>query len=115
MIRMKSRLFAVRTLLAAVVVFTGCVATSPAADAPGVKKPVLLYSRHYNAVGETRYLPEGNYKDILNRLGAEFDVRVHSQPLNAQTLAGVNVVLIANPSDKAAGTNPAPPHVSGAD
>ncbi|MEQ2010043.1 MAG: hypothetical protein ABMA26_24945 [Limisphaerales bacterium] len=81
-----------------------------AADAP--KKPVLLYSRYFNAVGETRYLPDGNYKEVLTRLGSEFDVRVHNLPLVGRTLAGVDVVLIANPSDKAAGTNPPPPHVS---
>ena len=85
-----------------------------AADSPA-KKPVLLYSRYYTAVGETRYLPDGTYKEFLNRLRDEFNVRVHSQPFNAQTLAGVNVVLIANPSDKAVGTNPPPPHVSTAD
>ncbi len=45
----------------------------------------------------------------------DFDVRVHNQPLNAQTLADVNVILIANPSDKAVGTNPPPPHVSAKD
>lgn len=83
---------------------------SLAAAAP--KKPVLLYSRYFNAVGETRYLPDGNYKEILTRLCGEFDVRIHNMPLVARTLAGVDVVLIANPSDKAAGTNPPPPHVS---
>ncbi|HEU0038896.1 MAG TPA: hypothetical protein VFR76_06455 [Verrucomicrobiae bacterium] len=85
-----------------------------AADSPA-KKPVLLYSRYYNAAGESRYLPDGTYKDMLTRLRNEFDVRVHSQPLNAQTLAAVNVLLIANPSDKAVGTNPPPPHVTAAD
>jgi hypothetical protein len=84
-------------------------------DAVAASKPVLLYSRYYNAVGETRYLPEGNYKEILGRLRAEFEVRVSARPLDATTLAGVNVVLIANPSDKASGTNPPPPHVSPGD
>src|SRR6185436_20973499 len=74
-----------------------------------------LYSRYFNAVGEARYLPDGTYKEILSRLRDEFEVRVHSQPLNEQTLAGVSVLLIANPSDKAAGTNPPPPHVTAAD
>jgi len=86
-----------------------------AADSPDAKKPVLLYCRYFNAQGESRYLPDGNYKDILDRLRAEFDVRVNDQPLNADTLAGVNVVLVANPSDKAAGTNPPPHHVSATD
>jgi hypothetical protein len=85
-----------------------------AADSP-TKKPVCLYSRYFNAVGESRYLPDGTYQDILTRLRAEFDVRVHSRPLNAQTLAGISVLLIANPSDKAVGTNPPPPHVTAAD
>ena len=91
-----------------------CAQSLFAADSPA-KKPVLLYSRYYNAAGETRYLPDGTYKEILTRLRDEFDVRVNSQPLNAQTLAGVNVLLIANPSDKAVGTNPPPPHVTAAD
>lgn len=86
-----------------------------AADSPVGKKPVLLYSRYFNALGESRYLPDGNYKDILTRLRTEFDVRVNDHPLNAETLAGVDVVLVANPSDKAAGNNPPPPHVSATD
>ncbi len=28
-------------------------------------KPVFLYSRCSNAPGETRYLPDGNYKELL--------------------------------------------------
>src|SRR6185503_19048178 len=28
-------------------------------------KPVLLYSRYFNAEGETRYLPDGTFKEIL--------------------------------------------------
>ena len=85
-----------------------------AADSPA-KKPVLLYSRYFNALGEARYLPDGTYKEILTRLRNEFDVRVHRQPLNAQTLAGINVLLIANPSDQAVGTNLPPAHVTAAD
>lgn len=84
-----------------------------AADAP--KKPVLLYSRHFNAVGETRYLPDGTFKEILTKLRGEFEVRVNSDPLTAKSLTGVNVLLIANPSDKAVGNNPPPPHVSAQD
>jgi hypothetical protein len=78
-------------------------------------KPVLLYSRYFNAKGETRYLPDGTYSDVLKRLGETFQVRVHDEPLNADTLQDVAVVLIANPSDKAVGANPAPPHCTGAD
>ena len=73
-------------------------------------KPVFLYSRHFNAPGENRYLPDGNFKDLLQRLARDFDVRANDAPLNAETLAGVSVVLVANPSDKAAGTNPPPHH-----
>jgi hypothetical protein len=98
-----------------VVALLSVCGASLAADSPARKKPVLLYSRYYNAVGESRYLPDGTYKEILTRLREEFDVRVHSQPLNAQSLAGVNVLLIANPSDKAVGTNPPPTHVTAAD
>ena len=86
-----------------------------AADAVERSKPVLLYSRHFNAAGETRYLPDGTYKEVLRRLRDEFEVRVHNQPLTARTLADVNVLLIANPSDKAVGDHPPPPHVSTAD
>jgi hypothetical protein len=78
-------------------------------------KPVLLYSRHFNAQGEGRYLPDGTYKDVLQRLRSDFQVRVHNQPLTRESLADVKLLLIANPSDKAIGTNQAPPHVSAAD
>jgi len=78
-------------------------------------KPVLLYSRYYNAEGENRYLPDGAYKQLMRRLREDFDVRVHNLPLSLQTLADVNLLFIVNPSDKAAGNNPPPPHVSAAD
>ncbi len=73
-------------------------------------KPVFLYSRYFNAPGEDRYLPDGNYKDLLQRLGRDFEVRVNDQPLTAATLKGVSVVLVANPSDRAATNHPAPHH-----
>ena len=111
--RMKPRLFAVVIVPFALSLLVATRA-GLAADSTA-KKPVLLYSRCYNAVGESRYLPDGTYQEILARLRDEFEVRVHRQPLNARTLAGVNLVLIANPSDKAVGTNPPPPHVTGAD
>ena len=88
---------------------------APAADSVSRSKPVLLYSRYYNAQGEDRYLPEGTYKDVLQRLRSEFDVRVNNKLLTRETLADVKVLLIANPSDKAVGTNPPPPHVSARD
>ncbi|HEY2586270.1 MAG TPA: DUF4350 domain-containing protein [Tepidisphaeraceae bacterium] len=78
-------------------------------------KPALLYSRYFNAKGEKRYLPDGTYKLVLDRLKDRFDVRASDEPLNAQTLKGVSVVLIANPSDKAVGKNPPPHHVSSED
>jgi hypothetical protein len=90
---------------------SGAAGALHAADA----KPVLLYSRYFNAKGEKRYLPDGTYSDVLKRLAENFTVRVHDQQLNVDTLDGVAVVLIANPSDKAVGDNPPPPHCSPAD
>jgi len=74
-------------------------------------KPVFLYSRFFNAPGENRYLPDGNYKEVLELLGKEFEVRVSDKPLNAENLKDVNVVLVANPGEKAVANNPAPRHV----
>jgi hypothetical protein len=85
------------------------------ADADGKQKPVLLYSRYFNAEGEARYLPDGNYKDVLARLSADFEVRADNKPLTHESLADVKVVLIANPSDKAVGSHPAPRHIAPAD
>ena len=82
----------------------------PAADTATKAKPVLLYSRYFNAEGESRYLPDGTCKDVLGKLRGEFEVRVHHEALTAQNLSGVNVVLVLNPSDKAVGSHPAPPH-----
>lgn len=75
-------------------------------------KPVFLYSRYFNAEGETRYLPDGTYSEVLDRLKEEFEVRVHAEPLTSETLAGVDVVLIANPSAEAVEDNPEPPRFS---
>lgn len=77
--------------------------------------PVLLYSRYFNAPGENRYLPDGNFNDVLDLARKEFQVQVHARPLTAETLAGVNVVLIANPSDKGVGTNLPPHHFNAQD
>src|SRR5437762_7660726 len=82
----------------AILVFAGVIGMSLAA---ADKKPVLLYTRYFNAEGENRYSPDTTYKDILERIRAEFDVRADSKPLTRQSLAGVNVIVIANPSDKA--------------
>src|SRR5436309_2100160 len=84
--------------IACFILFSGAMRI-PAADAAAKTKPVLLYSRYFNAEGESRYLPEGNYKDVLDRLKADFTIRVHNNPLTPQTLADVKLVLIANPSD----------------
>ena len=78
-------------------------------------RPVLLYSRHYNAEGENRYLPDGTYKQVMQRLREDFEVRMHNKPLTRETLADVRLLFIVNPSDKAVGNNPAPPHVTAAD
>ena len=78
-------------------------------------RPVFLYSRYFNAKGETRYLPDGNYKPLLERLSKDFEIRVHDKPLTAETLAGVDVILVANPSDKAVGENSPPHHVDARD
>lgn len=87
------------------------VAVVQAADS----KPVFLYSRYFNAQGEARYLPDGNYKDLLQRLSQDFEVLVNDKPLTTETLAGVKVILIANPSDKAVGDKPPPHHVDAKD
>ena len=87
----------------------GCPAAQPG------HKPVLLYSRFYNAVGEKRYEPDGAYKQLMQRLQADFEVRIHKKPLTRETLEDVKLLLIVNPSDKAVSNNPAPPHVSEAD
>src|SRR6478752_7362323 len=88
------------------------VSASPAADPA---KPVLLYSRYFNAIGESRYLPDGTYRDLLERLRPTFKVRVSDQPLTVASLKDVALVLIANPSDKAVGDNPPPHHCTAAD
>ena len=82
---------------------------------PPTTNRVFLYSRYFNAQGENRYLPGGTYSEVLRHLGEHFEVRAHDQQLNEDTLQDVAVVLIANPSDKAVGANPAPPHCGAAD
>jgi len=93
-----------------------------AAEGAGQRKPVFLYSRYFNAEGEQRYLPDGTFKDVLDRLRTDFDVRTHRERLSPTSslsvphnLIGVKVVLIANPGDKAVGTNRPPSHFSSAD
>ena len=112
---MKSRFSAGRIVLIILFLRIAVAGGLPGSESRTRTKPVFLYSRHYNAAGENRYLPDGNFKEILARLRGEFDVRVHDQALDARTLADVSVVLIANPSDRAAGTNAPPPHMTAAD
>jgi hypothetical protein len=100
--------------LAALLSFAALSGPSAAGD-PAGGRPVLLYSRHFNAEGETRYLPDGTFKDVLGRLREHFDVRVHARALTKETLADVKLVLIANPSDKSVGSHPPPAHFSPAD
>src|SRR5688572_2689599 len=68
-----------------VLVLAGLLPGGIRAAEAAAKKPVLLYSRYFNAVGETRYLPDGSYKDVLEKLRADFEVRVHAEPLNRRT------------------------------
>lgn len=74
-------------------------------------KPVLLYSRTWNAEGETRYQPDGTYSGILAKLRTTFEVRVSADPVSAASLAGVAVILISNPSSKAVEGHPVPRHL----
>src|SRR2546421_11079989 len=104
----KFRLSALRALFLLCAVAMGVAAAAE-------KKPVLLYTRYFNAEGENRYSPDTTYKDILDRLRSHFDVRTDSKPLTERSLAGVNVVFIANPSDKAVPGHPAPHHFGQAD
>jgi hypothetical protein len=111
---MKSPFPRAGALALAILVLNAVASRVHAADTP-VKKPVFLYTRYFNAQGESRYLPDGTYKDVLGRLAGEFEVRVGREPLAAGTLKDVNVLLISNPSDKASGMNPPPRHISAED
>jgi unsaturated rhamnogalacturonyl hydrolase len=99
-------------LIALLLASAAHAAPAAAADAA---KPVFLWSGYFNAKGENRYTPNGNYRDVMDRLRKDFEVRIDSEPLNAQTLKGVSVVLISNPNDKASKTNPPPHHMSDED
>src|SRR4051794_20761129 len=99
-----------RTTLFLLCALLALLALFQPADAANGKKPVLLYSRYFNAKGETRYLADGTYKDVLGHLRESFDVRVSDQPLTTDSLSDVAVVLIANPSDQAVGENARPHH-----
>ncbi len=86
-----------------------------AAEPVSNTKPVFLYSRYFNGEGETRYLPDGTYQQVLRRLQTQFEVRTDREPLTGASLAEVKVVLIANPSDQAVGSHPPPHHFSPTD
>lgn len=94
---------------------TGCRTAPGGYGGTFGSRPILLYSLYFNAPGENRYAPDGAYREVLTRLKNEFDVRVSDQPLTTEALAGVRVLLIANPNDKAHGTNRPPHHVTPAD
>ena len=70
-----------------------------ASNSLAAEKPVFLYSQYFNAPGENRYPAGGNYSQAMDALRKEFTVRTNAEPLNAQTLADVKVLLIANPND----------------
>lgn len=90
----------------------GCISVP---DLRAAEKPVFLYSRQFNAVGETRYQPDGTYSEVLRRLKSDFVVRVNGDPMSDALLADVGVLLISNPGEKAVGTNPPPHHMTDSD
>ena len=98
-----------------IVLVLSCSIGFGAAGLAAAVKPVFLYSRYFNAEGETRYLPEGTYQQVLRRLETQFEVRVNRAPLTESNLVGVKVILIANPSDQAVGGSPSPHHFTAAD
>ncbi len=98
-----------RSFLSAAV--TGSLLMTVGPLAAQAAKPVLLYSRTWNAEGETRYQPDGTYSGILAKMRESFEVRIGTGPITTASFAGVAVILIANPSDKAVAGNPAPRHV----
>lgn len=109
---MKLRVSFLLVLIMGALLLSGCAATQQRGSSG---KPVLLYSLYFNAEGENRYPPDGVYSEVLKHLSEDFEIRVHRQPLTAQTLADVRLVLIANANDQAVPGFPPPPHVSAAD
>ena len=93
----------------------GSAALRADAAPASARKPVFLYCLRYQAPGENRYPADGNYKDVLDLLRRDFEVRVSDAVPTAKLLAGVDVVLISNPDEKAVGTNAPPVHVGTAD
>jgi hypothetical protein len=74
-------------------------------------KPVLLYSRAWNAEGETRYQPDGSYSMILAKLKDSFTVTTSKETPTPASLKDVAVVVVANPSEKPVGKGPEPRHI----
>ncbi len=105
----------IRVTFAVVSTLLAVNAPSIAADVAAKSKPVLLYTRYFNAKGEGRYQPDTTYKEILNRLRGDFDVRVSEDPVTPASLKGIDVVVVANPSEKASGANPPPHHFDSTD
>ncbi len=91
------------------------VAACLSGNVAATTKPVLLYSLHFQAPGENRYAPDGAYREVLDRLRETFEIRVSAGRPSAKLLAGVDVVLLANPNDLPHGTNPPPAHVAARD
>ena len=106
--------FTLSSILASALILT-CLTELLAGESVSAAKPVFLYSRYFNAEGEMRYLPDGTYQQVLQRLQTLFEVRVDRARLTDASLAGVKVILIANPSDKAVGDNPSPHHFTTTD
>lgn len=106
-------------ILPAVLLY-GCAAEAKPASAPAddlkpADRPVLLYCTHFTAEGEQQYAPDGPFAEVLGRLEEEFDVRVSDERPTRGRLAGADVLLIVNPSDKAVDDGPPPHHVERAD
>ncbi len=85
---------------------------APRTPTTAATKPVLLYSLAFTAEGEKQYDPNGPFREVLERLTQDFQVRYSDQPLSWKTLGGAKVVLIANPCDKAFEGHAPPRHVS---
>ncbi|MFN0066976.1 MAG: hypothetical protein ACKVYV_05000 [Limisphaerales bacterium] len=101
--------------LARAVLLLGLVVGPGVRAAPAAPKPVLWYCQHYQAPGENRYPPDGAYSEAMKLLAQDFEVRVSAERPARGTLRDVAVVLIANPNERAHGTNPPPAHLNAAD
>jgi unsaturated rhamnogalacturonyl hydrolase len=91
------------------------VTISGLALAQDTPRPRLVYSRAWNAIGETRYQPDGSYSRILGALGSTCELTVRTTPESPLSLKATDVLLIANPSAAAVGAHPNPQHFSADD